>query len=42
MESERINQISINLHPLSKHKHDPLTNSYTSAYDEYPMSNIAA
>ena len=42
MEPERINQIYINLYPLSKHKHLPLTNADTSVYDEHPISNIAA
>ena len=42
MEPERIDQISINLYPLSKHKHHHLTNADTSAYDEHPISNIGA
>ena len=42
MEPERIDQISANLDPLSKHEHYHLTNAYPSAYDEDPISNIAA
>ena len=42
MEPEPINQIYIDLYPLSKHKHLPLTNTGTNVYDEHPISNIAA